>query len=101
MKSDVLLCQCGSLEHQLWFYYDDDSEYPLVAVEIHLAKYGFWKRLKYAIKYLFGYQSRYGAFDEMILKPEDFDKIGKVADTLERIYLEELNLGSNGQSILS
>jgi hypothetical protein len=36
----------------------------------------------YGIKYIFGRQSRYGAFDEIILKPEDVSKFEKVVEHL-------------------
>jgi hypothetical protein len=40
-----------------------------------LVKYGFFVRVKYALKYIFGYKSRFGAFDEFIFKPEDLTKL--------------------------
>jgi hypothetical protein len=52
-------------------------------VHIHLTKKPFWERVKYGFKYIFGYQSRYGAFDEFIFNPEDADKLQKVVDYLK------------------
>ena len=34
------------------------------------------------MKYVFGYKSRYGAFDEIILRKEDADNLQKVVDHL-------------------
>ena len=85
MKNDneiLLLCDCSSAEHQLIVRWDnDDNE---VCVSVHLANYmGFWKRLWHGLKYAFGYKSRYGAFDEVILRKEDADNLQKVVDHLK------------------
>jgi hypothetical protein len=84
MKNDneiLLLCDCSSAEHQLIVSWDnDDNE---VYVRVHLANcYGFWRRLWHAVKYVFGHKSRYGAFDEVILRKEDADNLQKVVDHL-------------------
>jgi hypothetical protein len=55
------------------FWYDDELQQ--VYTEVHLVKYGFFARVKYALKYIFGYKSRFGAFDEFIFKPEDLKKL--------------------------
>ena len=84
MKNDneiLLLCDCSSDEHQLIVRWDDEDNE--VYVSVHLANYmGFWKRLWHAMKYVFGYKSRYGAFDEVILRKEDADNLQKVVDHL-------------------
>ena len=84
MKNDneiLLLCDCSSEEHQLIVRWDNDDRE--VYVSVHLANYmGFWKRLWHAVKYVFGYKSRYGAFDEVILRKEDADNLQKVVDHL-------------------
>ena len=85
MKNDnefLLLCECSSCEHQLIVRYDnvDDEVY----VNMHLSDYkGFWKRLWHGLKYAFGYKSRYGEFDEVILRKEDADNLQKVVDHLK------------------
>ena len=85
MKNDneiLLLCDCSSAEHQLIVSWDnDDNE---VYVRVHLANwYGFWRRLWHAVKYVFGYKCRYGAFDEIILRKEDSENLQKVVDHLK------------------
>ena len=86
MKNDneiLLLCDCSSAEHQLIVSWDNDDKE--VYVRVHLANYdGFWRRLWHAVKYVFGYKSRYGAFDEVILRKEDADNLQKVVDHLRR-----------------
>lgn len=80
MKNDheiLLLCDCSSAEHQMIVRWnDEDNE---VYVSMHLANsFGFLKRLWYGLKYAFGYKSRYGAFDEVILRKEDAENLQKV-----------------------
>lgn len=73
LEHNTFICECHSLEHQVHFWYDD--EFQQVYIEVHLVKYGFFARVKYALKYIFGYKSRFGAFDEFIFKPEDLKKL--------------------------
>ena len=87
MKNDneiLLLCDCSSAEHQLIVRWDNDDKE--VSVNVHLANVdGFWKRLWHAAKYVFGYKSRYGAFDEIILRKEDADNLQKVVNHLRSV----------------
>lgn len=86
-QPDVLICECHSTEHQVVIYYSEDEcenkKYPMVYFHIHLNKPRFWGRLRNGIRYIFGYQCRYGAFDEFIFSPEDADKLQKVVDYLK------------------
>lgn len=87
MKNDneiLLLCECSSCEHQMIVRWDgSDNE---VYVEVHLAdSKGFWKRMWHGLKYIFGHKSRYGAFDEIILRKEDVKSIQKIVDHLKQV----------------
>ena len=56
-----LSCECHSDEHTLRFAYDEDGD---LYTSVYLNQYrGFWKRVLVAIKYVFGYKSRYGDWD--------------------------------------
>lgn len=91
-RKDLLICECNSTDHQIIFIYEYEDEldeknnivrsYPMCFAHVHLAKFPFWKRFKYGIKYIFGYQSKYGAFDEFIFKPEDATKLQDLVDHL-------------------
>ena len=52
-------------------------------MDIHLAKRSFLERLIYGIKYIFGYQCKYGAFDEFIFKKEHSKQLIDVANKLK------------------
>lgn len=84
MDKELLLCQCGDPSHQLIMFYDDDTENPAVYVSIHLVpETNFFKRLWRGLKYIFSNKrSIYGDFDEIILRPDDADKLQKAVDLL-------------------
>jgi hypothetical protein len=81
----LLLCECESSEHQMIIRYFNDDEYPEVYLDIHLAKKPFWHRIKYAFKYIFGYQCKYGAFDEFIFNEEHLQSLENVVAFLKRV----------------
>ena len=88
-KKDLLICDCHSTDHQLIIWYeedelDDGQTYPMCYFHIHLAKRSFWQRVGYGLRYIFGRQCRYGAFDEFIFNPEDSDKLQNLVDYLKR-----------------
>lgn len=69
MERKILICDCHNLEHQVSFWYDQDDD--SLYIEPHLVTHrNFLKRLYIGIKYAFGYKSRYGEFDEIVLSPE-------------------------------
>lgn len=66
----LIICDCGDVEHQLivsWDTITDSYYWEEMTVQVHLSKQPFWRRLVYAVRYIFGYQSKYGAFTEMVL----------------------------------
>ena len=75
-KREVIICECHSLEHQVIFHYD--KEWDEISMSVHLHEPSFWRRLKY----LFGYKSRFGAWDEVLVSRE------KLQRTLEKIIEE-------------
>lgn len=86
---EILICDCHSTEHQLVIYYSEDEldngkKYPMCYFHVLLNKKPFWERLVYGIKYIFGYQCRYGAFEEFIFNPQDAEKLEKLAKYLKK-----------------
>jgi len=69
LHSMIIECLCGySDEHQVRFSYFDASEEDEMFVSFHLSPYyGFFARLWKAIKYVAGYSSKYGHWDEVVL----------------------------------
>jgi hypothetical protein len=65
-------CHCHSPEHLLKFVLWEDD--PMLFAYVFLNPEPFYKRIWLGIKYIFGYSSRYGYFDEFILNPKDADR---------------------------
>lgn len=87
MKSDleeIIICACKSTEHQIIFRTICNDEDHWVYIDIHLAKRKWVKRFWYGIKYIFGFQSKYGAFEEIIITPEESHKLEKVVNYLKK-----------------
>ena len=88
-ERDLVICACNSTEHQMVITYSEDimdgEMYPEVYLQILLNKRPFWQRVKYGLKYIFGYQCRYGAFEEMIIDKKDVDKFKRVVEHLESL----------------
>lgn len=82
-RREILVCECHSLEHQFAIWYDEEDN--ILYIEPHLRRKSWRDRILYAISYIFGRQSNYGAFDEIMVNPDD-------ADTLIE-YLSKLKSG--------
>ena len=82
--NELFICQCHNTEHQLIFSYFPEDEDKDVYVSVHLIpECRLWKRIWRAIRYIFGYRSRYGHFDEFIFKKSDALRLQKVVDYLK------------------
>lgn len=64
MEHEYIECYCDSEHHLLRFTWDEDPDWSEIYLDVHLNYYyGFFKRLWYGIKYIFGFKSSYGQFD--------------------------------------
>lgn len=85
MKKEVLDCACHSIDHAYIITFDKDfGNENIVYIEPHLTDGGFWHRLKYAIKYLFGWKSRYGCFDEIIITKSNYQPLKDIINHIEQ-----------------
>lgn len=82
MDKEIILCKCGSVDHLMVVFFEEDEVSPTVYCQIHLNSKPWYERLVYGIKYIFGAQSRYGAFEEFIFDPKDKEKIENIAKYL-------------------
>lgn len=69
----VVVCDCMSLDHVFRFTKFDDA--PEVYLTVLLPRKSFWRRLCIAVAYTFGYQSRYGPTDEVVMGPSGIAKV--------------------------
>ena len=81
---EIFICECHSTDHQMVILYSEDDGYPRVYSHVHLNTRPFWQRLQYGIKYIFGYKSRYGAFDEFIFNPDDAERLQTLVNYLKQ-----------------
>lgn len=69
-----ITCVCTSPEHTLRFSFDEEEKE--VYTEVYLKQYrGFFKRVWIALKYIFGYSSRYGHWDCTIMNDAESRKL--------------------------
>ena len=62
-------CVCRSDEHTIKAYLDHEDNQ--VHFFVGLNSMGFFKRLVAGIKYIFGYECKYGHYDDFIFKSRD------------------------------
>lgn len=78
MRKEYIGCNCNSLDHTMrfaWFEDEPDTMY----VETFIITYDRWyKRVWTAIKYVFGYRSRYGDTDEYLLYKDQVTQLRDV-----------------------
>lgn len=84
-KNELFICECSNVEHQLIFTYFDDETDGDVYMSVHLiSESNIWKRIKNAVKYIFGYRSKYGDFDEFIFRSKDLEKLQNITNYLKK-----------------
>jgi hypothetical protein len=85
-KAELFVCACKSLEHQIAFWYNEVEDNLYLYVHL-VPERNIWKRLYNAVKYLFGYKSWSGEFDEFILDVGDIERLKVILDKMK--YNEE------------
>lgn len=86
---ELFICRCHDVQHQFIISTVDFDEHPEVYLSVFLYPAGFFKRILYAVKYIFGHRSVFGYFDEIIIKPEDAPRHQRVVDMLNEVRVRE------------
>lgn len=83
--NDVIICSCNNVEHCFIVTKNENKDWDdNVYISIHLIpERNIFKRIKNAIKYIFGYKCRYGHFDEIVLNKEHYEQIQEIANYLK------------------
>lgn len=81
---ELFVCQCNDPQHQFIIQTIDFDNDPAVYLSVLLTPVGFFKRLRHGIKYIFGHRCRYGDFQEIIINPDDADRLQNVVDMLKK-----------------
>ena len=81
-QPELISCDCHSPDHMFTFSYDadDDPMWRAAYLSIHLKSGNFGERFIRALKYLFGYKSHYGDFDEVILGERQLVRLKALVD---------------------
>jgi len=81
MQTEYFNCTCYSPEHTISYTFDpEDGE---LYTSIYLYKWSFFKRLWIAIKYIFGYTSKFGDFDGgIVFRDDELERLKKLIDTV-------------------
>lgn len=77
-KHTYIECECDSSEHTLRFslFLENDPKENSLYTEVQLTRTNnIFKRLWLAIKYVCGYQCKYGHWDCCLLSSKDVDKL--------------------------
>jgi hypothetical protein len=77
--TETLLFDCHSKEHQIVIQQIGENVYAT----IHLQPKSFLSRLTLGIRYIFGYRSQLGNFDEFKFTPDKADKLQKLVNVLK------------------
>lgn len=69
MSKKYIDCVCSSEEHVVRFIFDidEDSRFSSIYLGTQLAPLPFFERVVAAIKYIFGYECKYGHWEETII----------------------------------
>ena len=87
---ELFVCDCQDIHHQFVVNIDPDPGWQMVTFEVMLNRnLGFFKRIWAGLKYIFsGKPSRFGYFDEIIIRKSDADRLQKVVDAVRK-YAED------------
>jgi len=79
-------CECHSPEHVMHWFLLADLEWPEVYATFMLdPEHNIFKRAWKAVKYVFGYRSKFGHFDEFCLQLGDADRLIGVLEEFKRL----------------
>ena len=65
-ESMIFICECHSYDHQAIFSKDEENKQLFVSIHLNTNR-NFFKRIWYAMKYVFGYKSKFGDWDEFFI----------------------------------
>jgi hypothetical protein len=82
-----ICCSCESDEHQLNFRFFPEDKDPFLYCTIHLVhEKNILKRFLKGIKYILGYRSKYGSFDEIIMDRYKVKELKNIIQNFENFY---------------
>jgi hypothetical protein len=83
-KENLLICECGSSEHQIIIIKDEEFKERMIYLQIHLKTYkNFIKRIWIAIKYIFGYKCKCGNWSDIIITANNYQPLKDAIEFLD------------------
>jgi hypothetical protein len=76
-------CGCGNVTHHLIGVLDEDSNDVWLYINVNQVN-PWYKRIWYAIKYVFKKTNRFGMYDELILNENNVVQLQKIVDHINR-----------------
>ena len=73
----LIRCSCGWNEHMAFLTYWDEPE---MYFQFHLVSGYWWQRLWIAIRYVLGYKSQFGAWDEIVIDRKAVQEMASFLD---------------------
>lgn len=79
-------CACSSAEHLATIYFDVENcdQSPFIYLQLQLPKTSFFQRILNAFKYILGYQSKYGHWDEVVLNAVEAKRLKNLLEDFEK-----------------
>lgn len=92
-KSEILICECHSSEHQIIITYCNEDN--IYYGHIHLTNRSFWSRLVNGIKFIFGYKCKYGHWDEFVFTNRHSDKLIEMGNKMKTAAYVQTDKGNS------
>jgi hypothetical protein len=80
---ESFVCACHDKEHQLIVEVDEDTNEIIVSTHL-VNNIGFFKRLGYIFRYILGKPTRYGHWDNIIIKQEDIPRLEAIIEEVKK-----------------
>ncbi len=85
-ETDFVQCACYTNEHLVKVVYEPEENE--ICIEVHLHTWhSIFRRIWVGLKYVFGYKSRFGQWDTVIVRPGDYKRL---ADIFNRAHMEHV-----------
>ena len=77
-RNELFVASCRDMSHQMVVSTCNNSDN--IYISIHLNRPAFFKRIGTAFRYVFGKPSRYGDFDDVVLKKYEAERLRNTID---------------------
>ena len=86
MKSQYFDCACHSSNHTIRFDLSiEDNEFPDLYLSVQLNRWrNIFSRIWIAIRYIFGYECKYGHWDTWLLNHDDVSRLRELLEDFDK-----------------